>query len=90
MAKNNISFDEVKSLILTFAKEHPGWTAIGAGIGFGVAYAGTKWGPYIENVGKYAIDKASRHLHISEHAIVPDDSVIDANTGGQESESATT
>lgn len=57
MSKNSISLDEVKDLIVTFAKEHPGWAAIGTGIGCGLAYSIPKLGPTIETCWKYTVDK---------------------------------
>ena len=57
MAKNSIDFDEIKDLVLAFAKEHPGWTAIGAGIGCGLGCALPKLAPTIENCWKYSVDR---------------------------------
>lgn len=57
MSKNSISFDEVKNLFVAFSKDHPGWTAIGAGIGCGLAYAIPKLSPTFENCWKYTVDK---------------------------------
>lgn len=57
MSKNSISFDEIKDLFVTFAKEHPGWAAIGTGIGCGIALALPKLGPTFETCWKYSVDK---------------------------------
>ena len=62
MSTNSVSFDEVKDLVLAFAKEHPGWTAIGAGIGCGIAYAVPKLAPTIEICWKYSVDKIVERL----------------------------
>ena len=62
MSKNSISFDEVKDLFVAFAKEYPGWTAVGAGIGCGIAYAVPKLAPTIETCWKYSVDKLVERL----------------------------
>ena len=57
MSKNNFSFEEFKELFWAFAKEYPGWTAIGAGIGCGIAVALPQLAPTIEACWKYSTDK---------------------------------
>ena len=83
MRKNSMSFDEVKDLFVDFAKEHPGWTAIGAGIGLALAYAVPKLAPTIETCWKYSVDKVVERLPKAEiqpaltHNAVVDDSTTD-------------
>lgn len=88
MAKNSISFDEIKDLFLTFAKEHPGWTAIGTGIGCGIAYAVPKLAPTIENCWKYSVDKfVDRLPKASARPIFAEEIVVDEFEAGPSTES---
>ena len=88
MAKNSISFDEVKDLFLTFAKDHPGWTAIGAGIGCGIAYAVPKLGPTIETCWKYSVDKVVERLpKPSIPATFAEDAFVDVSDADPSNES---
>ena len=88
MSKNSICFDEVKDLLVAFAKDHPGWTAIGAGIGCGIAYAVPKLAPTIETCWKYSVDKLVERLP---KATIPpaltDDTIIDTSVTGLPNES---
>lgn len=81
MRKNSISFDEVKDLFVAFAKEHPGWTAIGAGIGCGLAYAVPKLAPTIETCWKYSVDKVVERLpKATIRSTLTDNAIVDAST----------
>lgn len=81
MSKNSISFDEVKGLFVAFAKEHPGWTAIGAGIGCGIAFSVPKLGPTIETCWKYTIDKMVDRLpKATTQPALAEDSIIESST----------
>lgn len=88
MSKNSISFEEVKDLIIAFAKEHPGWTAIGAGVGCGIAYSVPKLGPTIENCWKYTVDKFINRLPAgSTPAALVADAVVDPSASDLSDES---
>ena len=90
MSKNSISFDEVKELFLAFAKEHPGWTAIGAGIGCGIAYAVPKLAPTIESCWKYSVDKfVDRLPKLAKQQTLADDAVVDTSGTDNPNESNT-
>lgn len=87
MAKNSVSFVEVKELIVAFAKEHPGWTAIGAGIGCGIAYAVPKLAPTIEICWKYSVDKVVERLPKATLQPAPaDNAIVDTPTADLQDE----
>lgn len=80
MSKNSVSFDEVKDLVLALAKEHPGWTAIGAGIGCGIAYAVPKLAPTIEICWKYSVDKIVERLpKTTVQPALTDEAIVDVS-----------
>ena len=88
---NNNTFDwkEIQDGVIKYFKDHPILSVLSVTAVAGISKGVAQWGPHIENVGKYAIDKAAGYLHKPAQAILPDDSVIDANTGGQQAESIT-
>ena len=80
MSKNSISFDDVKDMILAFAKEHPGWTAIGAGVGFGIAFSVPKLAPTIETCWKYSVDKVVDRLpKATTPPVLAEETIIEAS-----------
>ena len=80
MNTNSFDLKELQDL----AKDNPFYTFLAivliTGISKGIADGFPKLGPYIENIGKYACDKALAYLpKPAAQAISADDNIIDAN-----------
>ena len=90
MSKNNFGSDEIKDLVLDFSKKHPGWTAIGAGIAYGIAVALPKLGPTIETCWKYSVDKFFDRLpKLEAQQALAENAIVDTCSTAQTDESST-
>lgn len=85
---NNYTFDwkEIQEAAIKCIKEHPIGTLVALGIATGISTGIAKWGPHIENVGKYAVDKAAAYLPKPEQAILTDDHIINATVDSEQAE----
>lgn len=91
MNTNSFDLKELQDTALKFAKDHPFGAllaiAVITGVGKGIADGISKLGPHIENVGKYAVDKAVEHLpKPATQASLTDDSTVDVNADCQQAE----
>ena len=90
MNTNSFDLKELQDTVLKYAKDHPFGALLFVATVAGISKGISSWGPHIERVGKYAVDKVVEHLPKPAHAALTDDSVINANIKCQQAEAIAT